>query len=68
MAKRIIRHTIKAIAVVAGLVFWLVPPTKGFNELLVFIGSMVVLLICLVLWLLLFGDERTGWWPEKPER
>jgi hypothetical protein len=66
MAKRIVRSAIKVVAAIAALVF-VIAPTHEFNQLLFFIGSMVVLLICLLLWLLLFGDEHTGYWPDKPE-
>jgi len=67
MAKRIIRSGIKVVAAIAGAVF-LVVPVREFNHLLLFIGSMAVLLVCLLLWLLLFGNEQTGWWPDKPEQ
>jgi Mn2+/Fe2+ NRAMP family transporter len=67
MAKRIVRSAIKIVAAIAALVFVIVP-THEFNQLLFFVGSMVVLLVCLLLWLLLFGDEDTGWWPDKPEQ
>ena len=67
MAKRTIRNTIKVVSTSAGLVFLFVLP-NGFNQLLLFIGSIVVLLVCFVLWTLLFGDEHTGWWPDKPEQ
>lgn len=66
MAKRIIRSAIKVVAAIAALVF-AIAPTHEFNQLLFFVGSMVVLLICLLLWLLLFGDKDTGYWPDKPE-
>jgi uncharacterized membrane protein HdeD (DUF308 family) len=67
MAKRIVRSAIKVVAVIAGLVCMFVPASE-FNQLLLFIGSLVVLLLCLLLWLLLFGNEDTGWWPDKPEQ
>ena len=67
MIKRTIRSAIKVAATIAALVFVFVP-THAFNQLLLFLGSMVVLLICLLLWLLLFGDENTGYWPDKPEQ
>jgi protein-S-isoprenylcysteine O-methyltransferase Ste14 len=67
MAKRIIRSAIKVVAAIAGAVF-LLCPVRAFNHLLLFIGSTAVLLVCLLLWLLLFGDEHTGWWPDKPEQ
>jgi len=67
MAKRIIRSAIKVVAAIAGAVF-LACPVREFNQLLLFIGSMAVLLVCLLLWLLLFGNEQTGWWPDKPEQ
>jgi hypothetical protein len=66
MAKRIIRSAIKVVAASAGAVF-LACPVREFNQLLLFVASMAVLLVCLVLWLLLFGNEHTGWWPDKPE-
>jgi hypothetical protein len=65
MIKRIVRSAIKVVAVIAAGVFVVVPPG---NQLLLFIGSMAVLLLCLLLWLLLFGDENTGWWPDNPEQ
>lgn len=66
MAKSIIRSALKVVAAIAGLVC-LFCPVREFKQLLLFIGSMAVLLVCLLLWLLLFGDEHTGWWPDKPE-
>ena len=63
--KLIIRKVITVVAVLAVAVFVFVPP--GPYPIL-FFGSIVVLLICLVVWLLLFGDEHTGWWPDKPNK
>jgi len=41
---------------------------REFNQVLLFMASMAVLLVCLLFWLLLFGDEHTGYWPDKPEQ
>jgi hypothetical protein len=63
--KLIIRKVIKVVAVMPAAVFVLVPPGP---YPIPFFGSIVVLLICLVVWLPLFGDGYTGWWPDKPNK
>ncbi len=67
MAKRIVRDAIKIVSMVAGLVFLIVIPS-GFDQLLLLVGSIVVLLVCFLVWMLMFGDEHTGWWPDEPRR
>jgi hypothetical protein len=65
--KRLIRGAIKAVAVIAAAVFFLARMTTN-GGLLLFVGSIVVLLVCLVLWKFLEGeDENTGYWPPTPK-
>lgn len=64
MAKRIIRSVIEVVAVIAVVVFLLVNPRDSIS-FFILIGSIAVLLICGLLWELLFGNERTGQ-PDKP--
>jgi hypothetical protein len=63
MAKHIVRTAIKVVATIAAVVLVLVP-TGPFYGLILFVGSIVVLLVCFLLWLLLGGDENTGFWPN----
>jgi hypothetical protein len=63
MAKRIARKAIKAIAVAAAVVFLFARLDLILNAV-----SIGVLLICFIAWALLFGDEHTGWWPDKPDK
>ena len=65
MAKHIIRTAIKVVAAIAAVVLFLIP-TGPFHGLILFVGSIVVLLVCLLLWLLLDGTENTGFWPRDP--
>jgi hypothetical protein len=64
MAKRIVLKAIKIVAGTAAVVFWLMPLSTG--TLLLFAGSIVVLLICFALSSNL-DDEHTGFWPSKPK-
>jgi len=63
MVKHIARTAIKVVATIAAVVLLLVP-TGPFYGLVLFVGSIIVLLVCLLLWLLLGGDENTGFWPN----
>jgi hypothetical protein len=63
MAKHIVRTAIKVVATIAAVVLLLVP-TGLFYGLVLFVGSIVALLVCLFLWLFLFGNENTGFWPN----
>lgn len=58
----------KAIAVAAGLVFFFDNKITG-TEGKVLLGSIAVLLLCLLAWVF-FGlgddDENTGYWPRLP--
>jgi len=66
MAKRIIQSAIKVVAVIAVGVFLFVPPRDSIS-FSILMGSIAVLFVCLLLWMLLFGDEHTGQ-PDKPEQ
>jgi phosphate starvation-inducible membrane PsiE len=66
--KELIRAVVKVIAGIAAVVFLLArfTTTKG---VLLFSGSVVVLLVCLgVLKLLENDDENTGYWPHDPKQ
>lgn len=63
MAKHIARTAIKVVATIAAVVLVLVP-TGPFYGLTLFVGSITVLLVCFLLWLLLGGDENIGFWPD----
>jgi hypothetical protein len=63
MTKRLIRGTIKTIAGIAAVVFALARMTTNAGVLL-FVGSIVVLLVCFgLLKFLEDDDDNTGYWP-----
>jgi hypothetical protein len=64
--RRLTLTVVKVVAVVAGVAFVLAP-VQSFYGLVLFGGSIVVLLLCLTLYLLLGGDEKAGYWPDRPE-
>ena len=67
MSKRIIRGAIKTVAGIAALVFFLAP-MKTNAGLLLFVGSIVVLLVCFgLLKFLEDDDDNTGYWPTNPK-
>jgi hypothetical protein len=66
--KRLLRRVIKAVAGIAVVVFILARMTTN-TGLLLFVGSIVVLLVCFGLLRLLEGDdENTGYWPNDPKQ
>src|SRR6266404_4741142 len=67
MAKRLIRGAIKAVALLAVAVFVFARMTMTTNTgLLLFVGSIVVLLVCFGLLKFLEGDDdNTGYWPPN---
>ena len=67
MGERIIRFVIKTLAILGGVGFLLLPVTKwpGF---VVFTASLILLLLCFVVWRLIFPDDEDGYWPDKPNR
>jgi hypothetical protein len=68
MTKRLIRGTIKTVAVIAVAVLFLGRMTNH-AELLVSVGPIVVLVVCLALWKFTEDDDvNTGYWPPKPEK
>ena len=63
--KTVVRKAVKVIALAAGLSL-VYDPVGGDFGFVVFVGSIVVLLACLLLWLLFFGqDETSGYWPDN---
>ena len=64
MAKRFVLNVVKVVAVIAAMVFWFMPLATG-TQVLLFAGSIVVLLICLAASGNL-GDSNTGYWPQNP--
>ena len=63
MARRVVRKIIQIVATGAGVSLVLTPLSRAFGMIL-FVSSIIVLLVCLFLWLLLFGSEHTGYWPD----
>ena len=64
MPKRLIRGVAKVVAGIAVVVFVLARFTTTTGVLL-FVGSIIVLLVCFgVLKLLEGDDENTGYWPD----
>lgn len=63
MARRVVRKTVQIVAISAGVVLALTPGSRALGMTL-FVSSIIVLLVCLFLWLLLFGDEHSGYWPD----
>jgi hypothetical protein len=67
MTKRLIRGAIKTVAGLAALVFFLARLTTN-TGLLLFVGSIVVLLVCFgLLRFLEDDDDNTGYWPTNPK-
>jgi hypothetical protein len=66
MAKRVILDVVKVIAGIAGLVFLFMPLSTP-AEVLLCVGSLSILLICVVVSHNL-DDEHTGYWPRKPTK
>jgi len=66
MAKRLIRGAIKAVALLAVAVFVFARMTTN-TGLLLFVGSIVVLLVCFGLLKFLEDDDNTGYWPPNPK-
>jgi O-antigen ligase len=67
MTKRLIRGAIKTVAGLAALVFFLARMTTN-TGLLLFVGSIVVLLVCFgLLRFLEDDDDNTGYWPPNPK-
>lgn len=67
MTKRSIRGAIKAVAGIAVVVFLLARMTTNAG-LLLFVGSIVVLLVCFgLLKFLEDDDDDTGYWPTNPK-
>lgn len=68
MPKCLIRGVIKGVAGIAVVVFILARFATNTGVLL-FVGSIVVLLVCFGLLKLLEGkDENTGYWPRDPKQ
>lgn len=65
-AKLIVLKVLKVTAGIAAVVFWFVPLRTG-TQLLLFAGSIVVLLVCSAVSLYL-NDEHAGYWPDEPRR
>jgi hypothetical protein len=63
--KRVLLNTVKAIAGVAAVVFWFCP-LRTATQVLIFLASIAVLLICAALSSNLDDQTNTGYSPEKP--
>ncbi len=66
MVKRIALRVTKVAAGIAAIVFWFTP-LRTATQVLAFVASIVVLLICLGI-SGKFDDESTGYWPDKPDQ
>lgn len=64
MVKQFVRRAIQAVAGIAFVVF-LFAPVSTAHQMILFVISIPVLLVCLFFWLLLFGDEHSGYWPRE---
>jgi hypothetical protein len=64
--KRLLRGVVKVVAAAAAAVFVLDNRLSGTIGIVLFVGSIVVLLVCLVVWLVFDLGEDTGFWPDKP--
>ena len=65
MRKRITLKMVKVAAAIAALMFWFCPLSTGI-QVLIFVGSIIVLLICVIVSSDLDDDNDTGYWPPKP--
>jgi uncharacterized membrane protein YhaH (DUF805 family) len=65
--KRLLRGAIKVLAGIAAVVFVVARMTTN-TGLILFVGSIIVLLVCFVLVRLLESDdESTGYGPDEPK-
>jgi hypothetical protein len=65
--KRILRGVVKVVAAAAAAVFFLDSRLSSSTGILLFVGSIAVLLVCLFVWLIFDLREDTGFWPDKPK-
>jgi lipopolysaccharide export LptBFGC system permease protein LptF len=65
MVKRAILKIVKVLAGIAAVVFWLVPLRTG-TQVLLFVASIVVMLLCFALSSGLNENANTGYWPTAP--
>jgi hypothetical protein len=65
--KRILRGVVKAVAAAAAGIFIFNNRLTGTTGIALFVGSIVVLLLCLFVWLIFDLGEHTGFWPDKPK-
>jgi hypothetical protein len=66
--KRLLRVVLKAVAGIAVVLFIIARMTTN-TGLLLFVGAIVVLLVCFGLLKLLEGDdENTGYWPHERKK
>jgi hypothetical protein len=65
--KRILRGVVKAIAVAAAAVFVLDNRLSSTIGIVLFVGSIAVLLVCLFVWLVFDLGENSRFWPDKPK-
>jgi len=65
--KKILRGVIRVIATAAGLVFLFDNKVSG-NAGTVLLGSIAVLFVCGLVWLLFGLSDHPGYWPKKPDQ
>jgi hypothetical protein len=66
MTKRIFLKSIRIVAGIAAVGFFLMP-LRTFTQVLLCVGSLVIALICSVVAGAL-DDKNTGYWPAKPKQ
>ncbi len=64
--KRIPRGVVKVVSVLAAAVFVVDNRLSGTVEIVLFVGSIAILLICLFIWLFFDLERDSGFWPGKP--
>jgi uncharacterized membrane protein HdeD (DUF308 family) len=60
--KRFVLNALRIVAVIAGIAFWFTP-LRTSAQLLICVGSLLVLIICSIISNSM-DDEKTGYWPK----
>ena len=64
--KQVVLRITKALAMIAAIVFWFTPFHTA-TQVLIFVTSIVVFLVCLAISVKL-DDKNTGYWPDNPDQ
>jgi hypothetical protein len=65
--KRILRGVVKLVAALAAAVFLLDNRLRGTIGIVLVVGSIALLLVCLVVWLVFDLGKDSGFRPGKPD-